>query len=265
MKLIFVFLSFLISVTIQAGTIENIKVYSPSMKRDINVIVVLPSNTAQLSNTVYILHGYTGNPQRTIDKDIPTLSRHADHQQTIFVLPDGNFNSWYVNSPINPNSQYETFVGSELVQYIDSHYAVKKDRKNRGLFGWSMGGYGTLLIGSQFSQTFGILGSICGALDIRTFGNDYQVDKVLGAKGKLWDEYAIINRIDYFKKGGQRLILDCGTEDILITQNRAFHQLLTENKIPHDYIERLGKHDTAYWSEAAEVQLAYFDTFFNKI
>ena len=89
--------------------------------------------------------------------------------------------------------------------------------------------------------------------------------KYLGAKGKLWDEYAIINRIDHFKKSSQRLILDCGTEDILIAQNRAFHQLLTDNKIPHDYIERLGKHDTAYWSEAAEVQLAYFHTFFNRI
>jgi len=263
MKHFFSFLLFLTGITIQASTTETIKVYSPSMKKEISVIVISPSVTTQLSNTIYILHGYTGNPQRTLEKDIPTLVNRADKEQTIFVLPDGNYNRWYVNSPVNQASQYETFIGSELVTYIDKHYPTLKNRSNRGLLGWSMGGYGTLLIGSQYSQTFGILGSICGALDIRTFGNDYQVDKVLGPKSKLWEQYVISNRIAYFKTSNQQLILDCGTEDPLITQNRTFHQLLTDQAIPHEYMERLGKHDTAYWSEAAEIQLLYFNRFFN--
>jgi S-formylglutathione hydrolase FrmB len=43
------------------------------------------------------------------------------------------------------------------------------------------------------------------------------------------------------------LYLDCGTEDMLVTYNRAFVDILLKRKIPHEYRELPGKHDWPYW------------------
>lgn len=254
-----------ISTFCQSANTKTISVFSTAMNKSIPVIVITPDYTKnQKLNSVYILHGYSGNPTRTLEQDIPTLSKRADIDHTIFILPDGNFSSWYVNSPIESSSQYETFIGQELVDYIDNHFPTHNDKNKRGLLGWSMGGYGTLLIGSEYQNTFGIIGSMCGALDFRPFIKDYQVDKVLGQDGFVWEQYVIANRISFFKNTQQKIIIDCGTEDPLIDQNRQFHQSLLNNKIPHEYIERPGGHTAAYWSNAAITQLNYFIEFFNK-
>ncbi|MDQ3277765.1 MAG: esterase family protein, partial [Bacteroidota bacterium] len=34
--------------------------------------------------------------------------------------------------------------------------------------------------------------------------------------------------------------------------------------IPHDYTERPGKHDWAYWASAVQYQLLYFRNYFNR-
>ena len=43
------------------------------------------------------------------------------------------------------------------------------------------------------------------------------------------------------------IIFDCGTSDFFLTVNRNLHQKLLDNKIDHDYIERPGGHNDAYW------------------
>lgn len=249
-----------------ASKIEHIKVYSATMKKTVNTIIIVPESMIKETdfNTIYILHGYSGNPERTIEQDIPGLGLRADKEQTIFVIPDGHFNSWYIDSPIQKDSQYETFIGKELVTYIDQNYQTKKERNHRGLLGWSMGGYGTLLIGTQYSSVFGILGSVCGALDFRVYGKMYQVEQILGVQSDRWNAYAIPERLQFFKSNIQRLIIDCGTDDLLISQNRLFHQLLIANQIPHEYIERPGAHDTEYWCNALNIQLDYFYRFLNE-
>jgi enterochelin esterase-like enzyme len=49
------------------------------------------------------------------------------------------------------------------------------------------------------------------------------------------------------------LYLDCGTEDLfrLLPVNRMMGDLLTERKIPHEYRERPGGHNMAYWGHQA--------------
>jgi S-formylglutathione hydrolase FrmB len=49
---------------------------------------------------------------------------------------------------------FETFTAKELVRYIDSHYRTIARRESRGLFGHSMGGYGTLRIGMKHPDVF---------------------------------------------------------------------------------------------------------------
>ena len=44
-----------------------------------------------------------------------------------------------------------------------------------------------------------------------------------------------------------RMRIDCGTEDFLLAQNRAFHRSLTEMQVPHEYQEFPGDHTWDYW------------------
>lgn len=247
--------------------IAHKQVYSGKMKKKVPVVVITPNlETGKRYKTVYILHGYSGNPERTYQQDIPDLVAKSQLFQTIYILPDGNFNSWYVDSPIDQGSQYQTFIGDELVGYIDSHYPTVADRKRRGILGWSMGGYGAINIGVTFSTVFSLVGSSCGALDFNRFGESYhlyQVDRVLGRFQQLTKSYFTSGKIGKMKAANQFYILDCGIEDEqMIDMNRDFHDQLMDSKVDHIYQESKGAHNVSYWSRSLSNQLALFENYF---
>jgi S-formylglutathione hydrolase FrmB len=76
----------------------------------------------------------------------------------IVVLPDAHTKydgSMYSNSPTTGN--WEAYVASDLVSYVDSHYRTVATRGSRGLAGHSMGGYGTVRIGMKRPDVFSAL------------------------------------------------------------------------------------------------------------
>lgn len=257
-----------VSLSIFAQEIIHKKVFSKKMNKEIETVIITPKlSKGKTYKTVYILHGYSGNANRTYKQDIPDLVGKSQKYNTIYVLPDGNFNSWYVDSPVDKSSQYQTFIGKELVDYIDANYPTIKDRKWRGILGWSMGGYGALNIGVAYQNSFSIVGSSCGALDFNRFGenfHNYQVDKVLGYFKVLPKQYFTFDKINQMALANQVYLLDCGTDDVqMIDMNRDFHQLLTNEKIEHLYVESPGGHDPKYWNKSLANQLALFDNYFS--
>jgi S-formylglutathione hydrolase FrmB len=44
-----------------------------------------------------------------------------------------------------------------------------------------------------------------------------------------------------------QLLIDCGTEDFLLNENREFHAKLTQLRVPHTYNEFPGSHNWDYW------------------
>ena len=67
-----------------------------------------------------------------------------------------------LDSPVNPGSQYETFVSDELIKAIDAKYATIRAREGRGITGLSMGGHGGLYLGFRHQDVFGVAGSMSG-------------------------------------------------------------------------------------------------------
>lgn len=242
-------------------------VYSAKMNKKIPVVIITPDIIAGKSyKSVYILHGYSGNSERTHQQDIPDLFAKSELYQTIYVLPDANFNSWYVDSPIDIGSQYQTFIGDELVNYVDAHYPVLAHRESRGILGWSMGGYGAINIGVTYSKSFSLVGSSCGALDFTRFGeayHEYQVDQVLGQYEQLDRAFLTSSKIAKMQTADQFYILDCGIQDKqMIGMNRDFHDQLIKANVDHIYQESNGRHDTAYWCRSLSNQLALFNNYF---
>jgi len=86
----------------------------------------------------------------------------------------------------------------------------------------------------------------------------------LGDFKSLSKEYFTFDKTKKMEQANQFYIVDCGTEDTqMIDMNRDFHQLLTNEKIEHLYIESPGGHDPKYWNKSLANQLALFENYFN--
>lgn len=84
-------------------------------------------------------------------------------------------------------------------------------------------------------------------------------------KNKMYyNDWSVVNVVEKYPKDSLAIIIDCGTEDFIIQMSKATHDKMAKLKIPHDYIERPGKHDWPYWSNAVKYQLLFFKEYFKK-
>jgi len=248
-----------------AASVDTVDTYSQSMKKTIKAVVITPNNytNATALPVVYLLNGYSGNYRSWIvgAKGIETA---VDLYQIIIVCPDGN-NSWYWDSPVDPTYKYETYVSTELVNWIDSKYKTIKDKKGRAITGLSMGGHGGLYLAIKHPDVFGAGGSMSGGVDIRPFPNNWDMSLRLGKYDDHpdnWEKYTVINLLHLIKPNSLALIIDCGTEDFFFKVNENLHQQMLYRNIAHDYITRPGAHNWNYWVNAVQYQLLFMSNFF---
>ena len=259
-----IFAILLFAVVANAARVDTLLVYSNAMHKNIKVAVVIPDNAVKQTGVkfpvVYLLHGYSGNHGSWL-KDAPQLQSRADQYQVMLVCPDGGYGSWYYDSPINDSIKYETFITSELLPYIDAHFPASANKDHRAITGLSMGGHGGLFLGMRHANLFGNAGSVCGGVDIRPFQNSWDIKKSLGTiieYPQNWIDYSVVTIAKNCKPGQLNIIFDCGVSDFFIDVNRSLHQVLLSNKIDHDYTERPGGHNKAYWSNSIDYQLQFF-------
>lgn len=240
----------------------GLSIPSPSMQKSPHATVILPDSYGKGGHrfpTVYLLHGHSGNDADWASKS--NVGALADTYQVILVMPDGGFDKWYVDSPVSPGDKYETYIGEEVVAFIDQRFRTVAQKNARAITGLSMGGFGALHIALNHASTFGAAGSISGGVDPRPFPKNWNLAAAFGdpvRNAGYWDGLAIINNAQRFIDGGIDVAIDCGVDDFFAPANRALHQRLVELKVPHDYTERPGGHTWAYWSNAVQYQMLYF-------
>jgi len=267
-KLCFLLLSFFFASSLFAAIVDTVAIKSNAMNNTRKCVVIIPGNDRKAKDlfpTVYLLHGFGGNYSNWITK-VPQLQAYADEYKILLVCPDGEFSSWYYDSPIDSSMRYETYISKEVPAFIEAHYPVIKDRRARGISGLSMGGHGGLFLGFRHADFFGACGSMSGALLIERITRGYQVEKRLGdtANKQRYHDYSIMKQMESYPKDSLAIIMDTGTEDFIVEMSRAAHKKMLDLKIPHDYIERPGKHDWAYWRTAVQFQLLFFRNYFDK-
>ena len=250
------------------ASVDTVSIYSNAMHRTLKAIVIKPADydAAKKFPVVYLLHGAYGDYSNWIKK-MPGLGNIATLYGMLIVCPDGSDNSWYFDSPVDSSYKFETHVGTEVPEYIDSHYKTIGDRKHRAITGLSMGGHGAMFLAFRHSDIFGACGSMSGVLDINSIKMKYNISKRLGdsvTNIKYYNEGSVLQLIESPLKNSLAIIIDCGLQDIMYGMNKAVHEKLIKLKIPHDYIERPGKHEWSYWINAVQYQLLFFNDFFHK-
>ncbi|WP_322102717.1 alpha/beta hydrolase family protein [Paraburkholderia sp. J41] len=247
-----------------------VSIPSAAMHQAFDATVVLPDDYARDGKAarypvIYVLHGSGGNyADWTANTQIGRL---ADRYHVILVMPDGGHESWYIDSPFDPRSRYETYVGSEVVSYVDTHFRTLATRDARAITGLSMGGFGALRIALDRRDTFGAAGSISGAVDPRNCEDEPGISDVFGDPARhasFWNSNAIVENARAFEHAHIALTIDCGVSDFFVQSNRMLHEKLVELGVPHDYAERPGGHDWNYWANSIRYQVLFFSTAFQR-
>ncbi|VBB45066.1 putative esterase [uncultured Paludibacter sp.] len=265
-----IFLFFLLLGTINtfAAKVDTILTYSPSMNKNIKACVVTPDNYKTDKNfpVIYYLHGYSGSFSSW--QSTPDLTKLADLYNLILVFPDGNYSSWYFDSPIDANWKYETYISKELIDFMDKNYKTIASREGRAITGLSMGGHGAFFIAFRHQDVFGACGSMSGGVDIRPFPLNWDIAKRLGdmkTHSENWEKYTVINQLHYLTPNSIKIIFDCGTDDFFYNVNVKLHEELMYRNIPHDFISRPGGHDKEYWDNSIQYQALFFSTYFKSM
>ena len=254
--------------SLQAAQVDTLIVRSESMNKDIKVVAIRPDKAVKGEKcpVVYLLHGYSGHAKTWIEVR-PDLPQIADRDGIIFVCPDRNRDSRFWDSPVIPESRYETFISKELIEYTDKNLNAIPDRSKRAITGLSMGGHGAMWNAIRHMDVFGAVGSTSGGLDIRPFPNNWNMKKYIGERDEnleQWNNSTVINQLDRIKDGDLAIIIDCGVDDFFFGVNKAVHERLLHQKVGHDFIARPGAHNGAYWKNSIGYQIKFFKKFFEK-
>ena len=261
-----------------AAKVDTLEIYSEAMKKSYKTAVVLPDSYAKSKSSypvIYLLHGAYGHFQdwlsNTADKKI--LHDLADTYNVIIVTPEGENFSFYIDSPVNRESQFETYITQEVIRKIDQTYRTVSNKKGRVITGLSMGGHGALYLSARHPDLFAAAGSMSGAVDISAPDTETRarmnkmMEPVFGPQGatqEILASHSVMNMLDGIKTNQLELIIDCGVDDYLIDFNRELHRRMVYNKIPHDYTERPGAHTWDYWENAIPYHVVFFDKIFKK-
>jgi S-formylglutathione hydrolase FrmB len=261
-----------------AAQVDTLAVPSAAMHRTYRAAVVLPASYARNKKArypvLYLLHGAYGHfadwLKSTPDKQ--AVHRLADQYNLIIVCPEGETFGFYLDSPVNPGSQFETHIIKEVIPKVDQTYRTVAEKKGRVIAGLSMGGHGALYLSARHPELFAAAGSMSGALDVSSLSHNLSdperanrrklFEPILGPEGATPDPYAansVMNLLDKIGRNGLPIIIDCGVDDFLIEINREVHRRLVYSHTPHDYTERPGAHTWDYWQNALPYQVLFLN------
>ncbi len=270
-------LAFLLAATAaSAAKVDTLAIPSAAMNKTYRAAVVLPASYAKNKKAnypvLYLLHGAYGHfadwLKSPADKQL--VHRLADEYNLIIVLPEGETFAFYLDSPVDPASQFETYLTREIIPKIDQTYRTIADRKGRVITGLSMGGHGALYLSARHPDLYCAAGSMSGALDLQSI-NRKLTPEAAAQRAQLWAPVlgsetanperftanSVVNLVDQLQRNALPLIIDCGIDDGLLEINREVHRRLLYNHTPHDYTERPGAHTWDYWQNALPYQVQF--------
>ncbi|HEX3230689.1 MAG TPA: alpha/beta hydrolase family protein [Pyrinomonadaceae bacterium] len=251
----------------QSSSVQTVQLQSKLVNTTLSYKVVLPPDYRTSSATrypvLYLLHGFDGHYSDWVTRT--NVADYAAQYRLIVVTPEGN-NGWYTDSVSTTTDKYESYILKELIPDVGKRFRTIESRYGRGIAGLSMGGYGALKFGLKSPATFAFAGSISGAVAVPSWTeDDYQKlksirDSVFSAFGPFGSEARKANDIFEITRNLSNariaslpfLYLDCGTEDIFISDNSRLAALLREKKVPHEFRELPGDHSWPYWNQQVQ-------------
>ena len=244
------------------GDVAKVWYDSPTLKMQRRLTVYTPAGYDKGKDypVMYLLHGAGG------DEDAwTTLGRAAQIMDNliatgkakpmIVVMPNGNTNCQAAPGAWSKGMYMPSFRGSldqpalasmdesfmDIVNYVESHYKVVKDKKHRAVCGLSMGGGHSFAISRRYPDTFDYVGLFSAGLHI---GGSQQKSFYQALK----DNKEVQGQLDRLFKAKPALYwIAIGKTDFLYEQNTDLRKYLDEKGYPYKYRETDGGHIWRNW------------------
>jgi enterochelin esterase-like enzyme len=270
-------------------TYEVKSIDSEILNQEVKYSIILPreySKSKKVYPVVYLLHGLGGNHYSWLEYG--RLSQHVQKavsngeiQPMIYVMPEG-YSTYYVNDFYGKFRYQDMFI-NELVPFIDANYRTIPNSKNRATIGFSMGGFGALILPLKHPDVFSV--SVPLSISVRTddqymteIANEWddQWGRLFGGVGLHGEEritpyYKANSPFHLFKKENLnqfkdlKIFIDNGDdEQTLSKSNEALHILLRDLNFDHEFRVRNGGHTFEYWRGSLINGLQFIDDAFNQ-
>ena len=219
-------------------------------------------NYDRLPKTLVLLHGFSGNCQDWLFNSV--ASQLAFQYNLAVVMPSGGLN-FYLDLPAT-GQKYATFIGEDLIQFLQDTFGLAKTREDTWIGGLSMGGFGALHTAFAYPERFSRVIALSSALIIdelehmepgtgnpvanyeyyaHTFGD------LKTAKDRDCNPRVLYSRCKAEGKPLPKIYMACGTEDMLLPANRVMRDFLRSEGADLRYEEGPGIHDWSFWNPRA--------------
>jgi enterochelin esterase-like enzyme/quercetin dioxygenase-like cupin family protein len=213
--------------------VHDVSYSSAINQRDIRVKVYLPpeydSGEARYP-VVYNLHGAGGgSPERQWDRTRSTLRDAMENGHAaprIYVFVEGLGDTFFIDSDAG-GPKVESSIVNELIPFIDGRYRTIAGREGRAIDGFSMGGFGALMIAFKHPQLFSSVVSYGAAL--------IDADRLRAHHPSAWVER---NADRIRSKLAVRMV--CGDADRLFPANMKFKEQLERAGIRVEWVPVAG-------------------------
>ena len=245
---------------VEHGDVAHVWYDSPQlgMKRRMSIYTPPGYDKGKAYPVLYLLHGAGGDEEAWL-----TLGRTAQIMDNlialgkakpmIVVMPNGNASEVATKTlSISPlkgedtlplregrgGSYEESF--SDIMNYVKSHYKIKKGADNTAICGLSMGGYHTFRISMLNAGTFGYMGLFSAAVRLDRSQKSFEE--------QLQDHPEAVQQMkDLFAAKPHLYWIAIGKEDFLFQQNVALRGYLDKMQYPYEYFENEGGHIWRNW------------------
>ena len=209
--------------------------------------------------TLYLLHGISGND---CDWVYSGAAEELALQYNLAVICITAGNNFYLDREAT-GCKYATFAGEEVVTYTRKLFSLSDKREDTLIGGLSMGGYGAIHTALSYPDTFGGCIALSSALITKQIaamkeGEGNEIANAAYYREIFGDPERILTSdiapeflYQSRKKDGRPIppvYLACGTEDMLIENNRAFRDFLQGEQADFRYEEGPGIHDWKFWN-----------------
>lgn len=255
--------------------IEGLSMSSKILSQNIKYAVVLPEDyytSGKRYPVVYLLHGLGDNEfswleYGQVSQIVDAQIKNGEILPMIYIMPQG-FRNYYVNDYAG-KFMYEDMFIKELVPFVDQQYRTIADGKHRATLGYSMGGFGALVLPLRNPEVISV--SVPLSISVRT-DSQYEVEdgsewdeqwgRLFGAVGLVGKEritdyykqhspFHIFAQADLSKLKNLKIYIDNGDDEgTLCRSNEELHMLMRDIDFPHEFRVRNGGHEFQYWRDA---------------
>ena len=246
------------------GNVSKVWYDSPTLKMQRRMTVYTPAGYDKGKDypVLYLLHGAGG------DEDAWTTLGRAQHildnliatgkaKPMVVVMTNGNPNCQAAPGEWSAGQYIPSFYGyqgakpaatmdesfPDVMNYVENHYKVAKDKAHRAICGLSMGGGHSFDISRRFPTKFDYIGLFSAGLHVGTTG-DVRSDFYKQLQG---NEEAKTQLATLFKNKPKLYWIGMGKTDFLYKSSADLRRYFDEKGYKYTYLETEGGHIWRNW------------------